>query len=67
MLSRNDLTGLGYELGADLATPRVIFEGLVHPRRFLNGRNVFPSLVVARTISMMQRIEDPKLRLPCGI
>src|SRR5262245_22306344 len=43
MLSRNDLTRLGYELGADLATPRVISEGLVHPRRLLNGRNVSKS------------------------
>jgi hypothetical protein len=34
------------------------------PCRLLYGRNVFPSLVVARTVTTMQSIEDPKLRLP---
>jgi hypothetical protein len=52
------------ELGTDLATPGAVFEALVHPRCLLNGRNVLPSLVVARPESMMQCIEDPKLRLP---
>src|SRR4029077_4738541 len=57
MLSRNNLARLRYELGTDLATPCAISEGLVLPRRLLNGRNVFPSFVGARTVSMMQRIE----------
>ena len=56
-----------FELAADLATPRAVFERLVRPRRLLNGRYVLPSLVVARTVSTMQRIEDAKLRLPRGI
>src|SRR5262249_20382088 len=49
-----------------LATPRAVFEALVLPRCLLNGRNVLPSLVIARAISMMQRIEDAKPRLPRG-
>src|SRR6266403_3304669 len=54
--------GLGSNSG--LATPRAVFEGLSLPPRLLDRRNVLPGLVVARTISMMQCIEDPKLRLP---
>jgi hypothetical protein len=67
MLRGDNLAWLRLELGTDLATPRAVFEALLHPRCLLNGRNVLPSLVVARTVSMMQRLEDPKLRLPRGI
>src|SRR4029453_12804958 len=67
MLRGNHLAWLRLELGTDLATPGAVFEALVHPRCLLNGCNVLPSLVVARPESMMQCIEDPKLRLPRGI
>src|SRR5215472_12564757 len=63
MLRRDDLTWLGHELGPDLAAPCAVFEGLSVRCRLLYGRNVFPSLVVARTVTTMQRIEDTKLRL----
>src|SRR5262249_34519935 len=52
------------ELGTDLATPCPVFESLVRPRCLLDRRNVLPGLVVARAISMMQRIEDAKPRRP---
>src|SRR5215472_1751265 len=48
-------------------TPRAVFEALSRPRRLLNRRNVLPSLVVARAVSMMQRVEDAKPRLTRGI
>src|SRR5262249_26960785 len=56
MLRGDDLAWLGLEFGTDLPTPRAVFEALSRPRRLLNGRNVLPSLVVARTVSMMQRV-----------
>jgi hypothetical protein len=58
---------LRLELAADLATPRAVFEALVHPRCLLDGRNVFPGLVVAWTVTMMQRIENAKRGLPRSI
>ena len=64
MLRGDYLAWLRLELGTDFATPRAVFEALSLPRCLLNGRNVLPSLVVTRTVSTMQRIEDPKLRLP---
>src|SRR5262245_13084272 len=67
MLCGDDLARLRLELGTDLATPRAVFEALVLPRCLLNGRNVLPGFVVARTVSMMQGIKDPKLRLPRDI
>src|SRR6266446_310518 len=67
MLRGDNLAWLRLELGTDLATPRAVFEALVLPRCLLNGRNVLPRLVVARTVSMMHYIEDPKLRFPRGI
>jgi hypothetical protein len=33
----------------------------VLPCTFLNGRNVFPRLIVARAVAMMHRIEDAEL------
>src|SRR5262245_7427449 len=54
----HDIARLRFELAADLAAPRAVFEGLMRPRGFLRGRNVPPGLVVSRTVSMMQRIED---------
>jgi hypothetical protein len=67
MLRGDDLARLGLELGTDLAAPRAVFEALSLPRGLLNGRNVLPSLVVSRTVSMMQCIKDAKLRLARGI
>jgi hypothetical protein len=64
MLEGHDIGRLRLELAADLATPRAVFEALVHPRCLLNWRNVLPKLVVGRTVSMMQRIENVKPRLP---
>src|SRR5262245_5822190 len=55
--------GSGAKLGTDLTAPAAVCEALVHPRGFLNGRNILPRLIVARTISMMHGIEDPKFRL----
>src|SRR5262245_56282423 len=67
MLCGDNLAWLGRELGANLTAPCAAFEALVHPCCLLNGRHVLPRLVVAGAVSMMHRIEDPKLRLPCGI
>src|SRR5580765_1631893 len=64
MLQGYNVARLRLELAADLATPRPIFEGLVRPRCLLHWRNVLPGLVVAGTVSPMQRIEDAQLRLP---
>src|SRR6516162_7953932 len=58
VLRGDNLAWLRVELGTDLATPRSVL---------LNGRDVLPGLVVARTVSMMQRVEDVKPRLPRGI
>src|SRR5262249_26841307 len=64
MLSGDNLTWLRLEFGTDLATPSTVFEGFSPPRCPLDRRNILPSLVVARSISMMHCIEDPKFRLP---
>src|SRR5262249_9553608 len=60
MLSGDNVAWLRLEFGTDLATPRAVFEALSQPACFLNGRNVLPGLVVTRTVSMMQRIENAK-------
>src|SRR5215813_4696887 len=52
-----NFTRLRHELGAKLATPCAEFEAPVLPCPFLNGRNVFPRLIVARPVAMMHRIE----------
>src|SRR5215471_17593048 len=62
-----DLARRRYEFAAELPAPRAVFEALVPPRCFLYGRNVLPRLVVARTVAVMHRVEDPELRLPCRI
>src|SRR5262245_12228253 len=64
MLEGHDVARLRCEFAPAPAAPRAVFEGLVRPRCLLDGRNVLPTLVVARAISMMQRIEHPKVRLP---
>src|SRR5262249_42334535 len=66
LLSYN-FTTLWCELGAELAAPCAEFEALVFPCALLNGRNVFPRLVVARAVAMMHGIEDSELRLARGM
>jgi hypothetical protein len=39
----------------------------MRPCVLLNGRNILPTLVVARTVAMMHGVEDPELRTPGGI
>src|SRR6202035_4226697 len=58
MFLGNDFARLRHELVADLAAPGAVFEGLSRPGCLLNGRNVLPSFVVARAVSMMQSVED---------
>src|SRR5262249_49906883 len=50
-----------HEFGTELASPCAEFEGPVLPCPFLNGRNVFPRLIVTRAVAMMHCIEDPEL------
>src|SRR6516225_7339507 len=64
VLEGYEVAWLKCEFGADLATPRSLFDGLSRPSCLLNRSNVLPGLVVAWTVAMMQRIEDAKLRLP---
>src|SRR5208282_3394207 len=67
MLLGHDVSRLWSKLGAELAAPRSIFKSLSRPGCFLNGRGVLPGLVVARTVSMMHRIENPQSRRSrCG-
>src|SRR5262245_53077104 len=67
MLEGHDIARLRLEFAADLATPRAVFKGLSQPSCLLNRSNILPGLVVAWTVSMMQRIENAKPRLPRGI
>ena len=67
MLEGHDLARLRGEFAADLAAPRPGFERLMHPGRLLDRRDVLPGLVVAGTVSTMQRVEDTKARLPRSI
>ena len=67
MLLRNHLARRRHELGAELAAPGAVCEGLALPRRPLDGRDVFPRLVIARTVAVMHGIEDAQLRLPRSI
>ena len=67
MLHSDNLAWLRRELGADFSAPRTVFEGLSLERPLLNGRNVLPSFVVARTVSTMHRVEDAKPRVARGM
>src|SRR5262245_19893501 len=67
MFLRDNLARRRHEFGAEFAAPRAVFEGLALPRRPLDGRDVFPRVVIARTVAMMHGIEDPKLRLARGV
>src|SRR6516225_1974088 len=67
VLQGHDVAHLRCELAADLATPGPVLEGLMRPGCLLDGSNVLPGLVVALTVSMMQRIENAQPRLPRSI
>src|SRR5262245_53680271 len=67
MFLRDDLARCRHEFGVELAAPGAVFEGLALPRSPLDGCQVFPRLVIARTVAMMHGIEDPKLRLACDV
>src|SRR5215470_16611687 len=67
MLKGHDIAWLRLEFAADLAAPRPVFEGLMRPGCLLDRRDVLPGLVVAGTVSTMQRIEDAPPRLPCRL
>src|SRR4030095_13987023 len=64
MLRCDNISWLRLKLAADLATPRPVLEGFRTPRGLLHRRNGLPVLVVARTISTMQSIEDTEAGLP---
>jgi hypothetical protein len=64
MLLGHDIARPGHELAADLATLHAIFEGRMRPSGLLNGHDVLSSLVIARTVAAMQRIENGNARLP---
>src|ERR1700754_495183 len=61
MLLDHDFARLRLELAADFATPRAVLKRLVQPSCLLHWSNVLPSLIVAWTVSTMQRIEDAQL------
>src|SRR5262249_52608866 len=63
MRKGHDVAHLRCELAADLATPGPVLEGLMRPGCLLDGSNVLPGFVVARAVSMMQRIENVQPRL----
>src|SRR5690348_16250833 len=67
MLLGDDLARLRCEFAANLSAPGAVFESLVRPSCFLDGRNVFPCLVVALAVAMVQGIEDAKLRPPRSV
>jgi len=58
VLLSHDLVAPRLEAGADLAAPRAVLEDLRPPGPGLNRRDVPPGLVVAGTVSMMERVED---------
>src|SRR5215470_4951815 len=64
MLLSHNLTRSRGELAANLAAPCSVFKSLRRPGSLLDGRDVLPGLVVAGTVSMMQRVEHAKSRLP---
>src|SRR4029077_14406097 len=64
VLEGHDVARLRCELAADLTAPRAELEGPSRPRSLLNGRNVFPGLVVASSVTTMERVEHAYLRLP---
>ena len=67
VLLHDRFAGFRSELGSKLATPGAVLKRLSRPCRLLNGRDVFPRFVIARTVSTMHCKENRQLRLPRGI
>src|SRR5262249_44962775 len=65
VLQSHNITRAGREFGTNSAAPRPIFKALMLPRCLLNGRDIFPDLVVSGTVPVMHRIEDRQSRFPC--
>jgi hypothetical protein len=63
MLMGDDLACPRCEFAANLPAPGAAFERLVRPSCFLDGRNVFPGLVVALAVPVMQCIDNAKTRI----
>lgn len=63
MLLGHNLTRQRLKSITDLGAPRAAFESLSFPCCLLDGRNVFPCLVIAQPKSMVQRIEHAKFGL----
>src|SRR5215469_2180998 len=63
MLLSDDVARLRGEFGTELSPPRSILKCLSRPGCFLNRRDVLPGLVVARTVTMMHRIENAQPNL----
>src|SRR5215467_6867839 len=62
MLLSHDVAWLRRKLRAKLAAPGPVFKCFSRPCRLLNRRDVLPALIIARTVAMVHRIEDPH---PC--
>src|SRR5262245_20844938 len=67
MLRGDDLAWPGREFGSDLAAPSAVREAFAPPGSILDGRNVLPSLVVAWTVPVMHRKEDPQSGASRGV
>src|SRR5262249_49310606 len=67
MLRRDDVARVRLEPGTNLATPCAVFKGLAGQTSFLDRRDIFPSFIIARTVTTMHRIENAELRLPCCV
>ena len=64
MFFGNNFACFRLELIANFAAPRAVFKDLACPTSLLDRRDILLRFVIARTISMMERIENPKPRLP---
>ncbi|BCO50046.1 hypothetical protein MINTM003_04870 [Mycobacterium paraintracellulare] len=62
VLVSDDVTGLRFEPGTDLAAPGAVFERLARPGGPLHRRDVLPRFVVARPVTAMQGIKDAEVR-----
>src|SRR5215471_15823475 len=57
MLLSHDVAWLRRKLRAKLAAPGPVFKCFSRPCRLLNRRDVLPTLIIARTVAMVHRIE----------
>src|ERR1700728_4127473 len=67
MLLGDNVARPGFKLTAQPAAPRTFLEGLARPRCLLDRRNVFPLLVVAGPVSVMQRVEHLNVGIARGL